>query len=404
MNEENLNKKFAFYAVALYRVGNYTDAALVGSIMFEKAVYLLLNEKNIRKQYVRDNKGRKGDLEFAIELMCRNYPQFSKNNLDDIRINIRNKITHEINIYEIQRDKIKPMILFILEVLDSTTYNLCKGNIDNIDFLRADYAIVGIREMFNENLQDTLAENYHFGGFKLEDFQELYKLRSKMISLGSKIKNEILKIKHKNELFIDIISKVDTTSAYVWMSMNLYNKDRVRINSASVSILGTPLDLRIYFDIGGGGYQVRQDYYKFLKSDCFKYFQENVDLSDMELFDNDWYCFIVDRTQLSEVSTEEMNNKIKKSEEKLAKYDENSILTWNKMLCGYILKRGEISFEDIESRLEKIIKLYYCFEYFRQHKLNYKEILFNYNIGNTCNKQIKRTPYSQNSLKIKVKK
>ena len=49
------NEKFAFYAVALYRVGNYTDAALVGSIMFEKAIYTLLERKGIDKDFVKND-------------------------------------------------------------------------------------------------------------------------------------------------------------------------------------------------------------------------------------------------------------------------------------------------------------------------------------------------------------
>ncbi len=401
---ENLNRKFAFYTVALYRVGNYTDAALVGSIMFEKAIYSLLNEKNISKEYVRINKKEKGNLQFAINLLCKRYPQFKWKDLDKIRKKIRNEITHEVDINEIKRDKIESMILFIWEALDESNYKLNNGRIDNISFLTADYAVMDVREIFNENLQDLLAKDYKFNNFVLEDFQELYGLRNKMISLGSKIKKEMLKVDYKNELFIDIISKVDTTSAYVWMSMNLYNENRKRIDSASASILGTPLDLRIYFDIGGGGYQVRQDYYKFLKSNYFSNFKDNTNLSDMEIFDNDWYCFIVDRVPLSALTAVDINHKIVKAEEKLAKYDEHSKISWNRMLCGYIIERGEISFENIKNKLEVIIDLYYCFEYFRQHELQRKKISFNYNIRDKCNKRIRPIAYSAKHLNIKVKK
>ncbi len=398
----NWNKKFAFYTVALYRVGNYTDSALVGAILFEKAVYSLLSNKNIDRLYIKNHKGGyKGELQFAIELMCKKYPDFNFDEIDDIRRNVRNNITHEINIHDIDRDKIQPMIQFIWKVFDSQSYKRYQGSIDNIDFLTADYAVVDIREMFNENLQDLLAKHYQFKGFTIEDFQELYKLRAKMISLGSKIKKEILKIEYKNELYIDIISKIDTTSAYVWMSMNLYDKDRNRVDSASASILGTPLDLRIYFDIGGGGYEVRQDYYKFLKSDYFANFRDNKDLKDIEIFDNDWYCFIIERKFLSDVTADELEDKIKKSEEKLEGYNKDTKISWNRMLCGYIIDRGKIDFREIEKKLRIIIKLYYCFEYFRQRELKRAKIPFKYNIDFDCNKRYEPKIFHMNDINLK---
>ena len=407
---ENWNEKFAFYAVALYRVGNYTDAALVGSIMFEKAIYTLLERKGIDKDFVKNDLKQKksnksinkytGELQYATILTCSKYPNYTQREFDRIR-KLRNDITHQLDIDEIKRESIEPMVALVWKILDESSFNQYSGKINNIDFLTADYTVVGMREMFNENLQDMLAKDYQFNNFELEDFQELYKLRDKMISLGSKIKKEILKIHYKDELYIDIISKVDTTSAYVWMSMNLRNKKRERINSASVSILGTPLDLRIYFDIGGGAYQVRQDYYKFLRSDYFANFQDNLNLKDMEIFDNDWYCFIVDRVPLSALTPEDMNYKILKAENKLAEYNDNSKITWNRMLCGYIIERGEISFENIKNKLEVIIELYYCFEYFRQRELQRKIIPFEYNISDKCRKRIRPITYDAKSLNIR---
>jgi len=313
---EERNKSFAFYTVSLYRIGNYTDAALIGAMMFEKAIYFLLKNKNINKQYVKKNKGYQGNLQYAISLICKKYSNFNAKKLNSIR-ELRNDITHDLYLDEIEREKLISMIHFSWEILDKLSYKKYSGDIDKIDFLTADYHVMNIREMLNENLQDILAKDRQFKAFELEDFRELYKLRSKIISLGSRIKKEVLNINHKNELFIDIISKIDTTSAYVWMSMNLYNEDRKRIDSASASILGTPLDLRVYFDIGGGGYQVRQDYYKFLQSDYFLNFKENINLNDMDLFDNDWYCFIVDRVNLSKLSIEEIKVRAKKAEDKL---------------------------------------------------------------------------------------
>lgn len=412
---ENWNEKFAFYAVSLYRVGNYTDAALVGSIMFEKAIYTLLKQKGIDKDFVKNDLKQKkknksinkytGELQYATILTCKKYPNYIQKEFDRIRI-LRNDITHQLDIDKIERESIEPMVMLVWQILNKYSFNQHNGKIKNIDFLTADYTVVGMREMFNENLQDILAKDYQFNAFELEDFQELYKLRDKMLSLGSKIKKEILKIYYKDELYIDIISRVDTTSAYVWMSMNLRNEKRERINSASASILATPLDLRIYFDIGGGGYQVRQDYYKFLRSDYFANFRDNVNLKDMEIFDNDWYCFIVDRGLLSALTQEDMNDKILKAENKLAEYNDDSKITWNRMLCGYIIERGKISFKEIEKKLEDIIKLYYCFEDFRQRELIRDKIEFKYQIHEQCiEKSNKRPPvFSEKDLNVKGKK
>ena len=409
------NEKFAFYAVALYRVGNYTDAALVGSIMFEKSIYTLLERKGIDKDFVKSDLKQKkkngsinkhtGELQYATKLTCKKYPNYSQNEFDRIRI-LRNDITHQLDIDKIDRESIEPMVVLVWKILDKNSYNQYGGKIKNIDFLTADYAVVGMREMFNENLQDLLAKDYQFNAFELEDFEELYKLRNKIISLASKIEKEILKVDYKDELHIDIISKVDTTSAYVWMSMNLRNEKRERINSASASILGTPLDLRIYFDIGGGAYQVRQDYYEFLSSDYFANFRDNNDLNGMEIFDNDWYCFMIDRTLLSELTTEEMNRKILEAEKKLAEYDEHSKISWNRMLCGYIIKRGEISFEEIKKKLEDIIKLYYCFEDFRQRELKRNKIEFKYQMHDQCIVKSNKSPLvlSGKGFNIKGKK
>jgi hypothetical protein len=395
------NQKFAFYAVALYRVGNYTDAALVGSIMFEKAVYILLDAKGIKHQLInKTTPQNKGVLQYAIHIMCQKYSKYNENDIQEIRKNIRNEITHEIEIYHISRKKIWPMLYFIWEVLDTKSFQKYKGNVDAIDFLTADYAVVDIRELFNENLQDVLAEKHSFQAFGIKDFEELYLLREKMISLGARIKQEILKVKFKNELYIDIISNINTTSAYVWMSMNLHNSEnRERINSASVSILTTPLDLRIYFDIGGGAYQVRQDYYKFLRSEYFKNFLTHIDLEGIELFDNDWYCFIVQRTPLVDFDDQQIGKQIEEAEEKLLQY-QDKIITWNRLLFGYILERGDITFDEIESKLRIIIDMYYCFESFRQKELGREKVAFNYNVMSMCKPKVKAHKFTLETLKI----
>ncbi len=395
--DKNWNKKFAFYAVALYRVGNYTDAALIGAIMFEKAVFTELKKFNIDREYIIQNKGkRKGDLQFAIEVMCQKDEKYAirNNMIDNIRKDIRNKLIHEIEIYEIDREQIWPMLAFSWEILDKESFNKYGGKVGKIDFLTADYAVVDIRESFNKNLQDLLAAKKDFTQIAECDFEELYILRQRLIALGGRLKSELLREKYKEELQIDIISNINTTSAYVWMSMNLLNGERERIKSASASILVTPLDIRIYFDIGGGNHEIREDYYQFLRSKHFENFLTHIDLTEVDFFDNDWYCFIINKVPLQLLKQDDIESQVVKAEEKLAKHDIAKPITWNRLLFGYVIERRDITYSEIVSKLEVIIDLYYCFEEFRQKVLQRESIKFQYNISYKCRPKIEPRRYT----------
>lgn len=377
---EEWNKKFAFYAAALYRLGNHTEAALVGCIMFEKAIYHLLMEKDIDQQFIVNNlPPETGKLQYAINLVCKiyNFDYALRSKLHELRRK-RNDITHVIDINLIERQDIENMILFVWRAFDQE--NFLKDNCDanNIDFLKADYAIREMHGRLDEpvQVQEMPDPQHEFHGFEDEDFQELYRLRQKIISLGSKITDDMLNKEYevfgeiyKSELGIDIISKVDTTSAYVWMSMNQLDERRQRIKSASPSILATPLDLRIYFDIGGQARQLRQKYYDFLKSPSFKDFKEKNDSKNIEIFDVDWYSFIFNRKSLSELTDKDMKERIAKAEEKLANSNnDDSPISWNRLLCGYIIERRKIPYNEILEKLDVIIKFYYHFEHFRESK------------------------------------
>jgi len=240
-----------------------------------------------------------------------------------------------------------------------------------MNFLTADYKIREVRGKLDDSVQDLMAQRHDFNELKLVDFEELFELRKKIISLGARIKSDLRNRKYEvldkkiiNKLDIDIISKIDTTSAYVWMSMNEFKEERQRIKSASASILCTPLDLRIYFDIGGKAYQVRNKYYNFLKSDYFTKFKKTIDLKDIEVFDIDWYSFLFNKKPLEKLKNEEMNERIDRAKKKLKEYDENDIISWNRVLCGYIIKRGKISYQEIIRKLDVIVEFYYYFEHY----------------------------------------
>ncbi len=356
---KNWNKEFAFYAASLYRIGNYTDAALVSAIMFEKAI------KETFKKEKMEYPDSYSALSDAITELGNRYPsKYNKRQLHDIRDQIRNKVIHQIDIYKIDPNIIKKMVTITWKMLDPSRYQKFDQTPEKIDFLVADYHVVGIRELFNKQLSDEQARREMFLKFDLFDFEELYLIRNKMFSLASRIDEEILKTKYEGRIKIDLISRVDTTSAYVWMPMHAYNKAGEKLSSASASILATPLDFRIYLDIGGATHQVRKDYYAYLLSSDFKKLIEDNNLKGLEYFDIDWYCFITESNYLENYSDTEIQDKIDAAIMKLDKF-EDKIITWNRLLVGFIMDRGDITFEDIQKRLEFILKLYSDFKTFQ---------------------------------------
>jgi len=360
------NKEFAFYAASLYRIGNYTDATLVSAVMFEKAIFTLLKNKGIDKDYVEQNKESwQGELQFAIDLMCQEYTEYNSDQLHRIRKHTRNNIIHgTIALEKIDPNIIKTMITLTWKMLDKVRYQKYDKTPEKIDFLVADYHVVGMREFFNKQLSDEKAKGESFVQFDLTDFEELYLMRNKMYSLASKIEKEILQTTYKGKIKIDLISRVDTTSAYVWMPMHAYSEAGEKLSSSSASILATPLDMRIYLDIGGASHQVRKDYYAYLLSDNFKKLIGTNTVKDLEYFDIDWYCFITESSYLESYSDVRIQEKIVAAQAKLDEY-EGKIITWNKLLVGFILDRGNIAFEDIAEKLEFILKLYSDFQTFQ---------------------------------------
>jgi len=362
------NKEFAFYAASLYRIGNYTDATLVSTIMFEKAIYTLLEKKGIDKDYIKENKeNRQGELQFAIDLMCQEYSEYNSTQLHKIRKYSRNNIVHgTISIENIDPNIIKTMIIITWRMLDKERYQKYGKTPEKIDFLTADYHVVGVREFFNKQLSDEHAKKETFDKFEISDFEELYLLRNKMFSLASKIEKEILQSKNDENVKIDLISRVDTTSAYVWMPMHAYNEVGEKLSSSSASILATPLDFRIYLEIGGATHQVRKNYYIYLQSNEFKKMIEKNTIQGLEYFDIDWYCFITESNYIENYNNIKIQEKIGEAITKLDQ-DEEKIITWNKLLVGFIMERGDIAFDEIEKRLEFILNLYLDFKSFENN-------------------------------------
>lgn len=362
------NKDFAFYAASLYRLGNYTDAALMGAILFERDIYDRLDNTGLKRSY-KDYKGNEKSK--TLSMIIKEVAADDKSlyyALDHIR-SVRNKITHESNVYDlkqlhdVKQKDIRQMVKEVWRYFDNSSYQNYDGDINKIDRLKADYHVVAIREIFD----DELLPEHQFKKIANKDFNDLFKLRDKIHCLSTMIENDILD-NNQHNIHIDLISKVNTTSAYVWMPMTMRNKQREKITSASASILATPQDFRIYIDLGGAAYSIREQYYDFLSSNELSGFLSKNRPDGLKIFSNDWFCFFTEEPQDISVliDTGKIQNEIKLAKEKLLSFEETDILTWNRLLIGYVIPRKEILYDEIKSKLEYIIELYITFEKYRK--------------------------------------
>jgi hypothetical protein len=211
------------------------------------------------------------------------------------------------------------------------------------------------------------------------DFDNLYELRRKMVPLKNYL-DEWLK-KNADFLHTDILTTIDTTSAYIWMplvSKKVKKGKQAGIYDCSVSLLATPLDLRIYMDFGGHAKRERKLYYDFL-ADSPEYSEIVASLkgkSSLEVFDIDWYSFIFNRRQFPEW----LRNKYKKDKALEVAHEKLNALptplkdpiTWNRNLHGYIFSKydlgedGFIDFHMLEPELTHIINLFQAYKSYMQ--------------------------------------
>lgn len=368
MSERTWDQKYAFYAASLFRLGLYIDAGLVSAIMFERYMEDEMAKHNLQKS-------SKGDFLWdAIDQLSRIDPnKYDSNLLHELR-KIRNKeIIHPQQLFkglakkehkQAVKDKIAKITRFVWKVMDPETFERYQ-NLASIPFLNADYAVMEIRELFQEDMQQSKPSNYK--SIKSGDFENLFSMRNKMLHLARHTQERLLN-KFKN-LDLDVISKVDTTTAYVWLAFNLHKDTedgvRDRISGASASILATPLDFRIYIDFGGEAKQEREDYYQFLQSDEGRDYLEAFATEHLDMFDIDWYCFIVNRDKVGNVSAPVLDERLSDARDRLAASKDGEIISWNRNLLGYIIDRREVPFAEILQKLETIIKLYYFFEKYR---------------------------------------
>lgn len=224
----------------------------------------------------------------------------------------------------------------------------------------ADYMIRAVDETTKKEPETT-----SLSAIRSEDFENLYRLRDRLLPLRQHLQAWL--DDNRTGLTTDIITPIDTTSAYIWMPLVARDKKvgkKAGIYNGAVSILATPLDFRVYLDFGGYAQPDRFAYYQFLESDDYLRFLEvSRDMDGMIVFDIDWFSFICDRIPVDKWHTERAA-RIEAAKRKLL--TAQLPITWNRMLHGYIFEKAQlpdegIDFPQIEKYLARIIEFYQVF-------------------------------------------
>jgi len=361
----------AFYAASLLRLGNFIDAGFVAAVLFEK--------------YLEDEMGRHGlqrscNGDFicnAIDELARINPsRYPSTKLHEIR-KIRNRcVIHADNAFQCYNDpeakeglkgQISRLVQFVWQKLDPVTFNRYLAP-DRIPLLQADYGLMAVREFFQN---DEIEISPHESQIHQDDFEDLMHMRKHFLQLTGVLNQGVLRDYPNLEL--DIVSTVDETSGYVWLAANLRkNSDdhlRDRIRQASASVIATPLDVRISMKFGGEAPSFRDDYYSFLKTPEFSDFVGRNE--GLQLFDVDWYSSIIKSVPASEhLGSDEFHQALRAARLRLKTYAEaRRIISWDRLLTGYVISRQTLSYASIVEKLQVIIEIYYRFERYRRDQL-----------------------------------
>lgn len=377
MPEKAWLKKIAFYAASQFRLGNIMDAGFTAAVLFEKYIEDELEAYGLRKSVNGDF------LLNAIEQLSEiDNIRYNTNLLNTLR-KIRNRsVIHSDDILEHYNDpnvlqhirpNIRRLVAFVWERLDSEGFSRYR-DMDAIPHIHANYAVMGVREFFQDNKHSVSLENTVI---LPNDFDNLIQMRKHFLQLGDYFQNGLLK-KYSN-LEVDLISHVDTSSGYVWLAINHtrpspdHLMDRIRYSSAS--LFATPLDLRISIDFGGEDYLGREDYYRFLETEIAH--RVITAHSEMKCIDLEWYSFITQCEPAQKViGTPQMKGRLSEAKEKLSIYKYgNKIITFDRLLHGFVLPRKVIEYAVIADHMEKIVEFYYTFELYRRDFLKRENYL-----------------------------
>lgn len=242
-----------------------------------------------------------------------------------------------------------------------------------INEIEADYMVRGIDE--TTKIEEQIVD---FKAVQPKDFEVLLEMRKKLLSLRDEIKRWFASELKPTGLTTDILTTIDTTSAYIWMPLVPYDSKvskKLGIYNCAVSILATPMDFRVYMDFGGYANEDRFAYYQFLESPEYTSFMESFEGKEgLKVFDIDWYCFITKSSKItpqkSPILFDKMSDRIEEAKTKLLDPSTTLPISWNRMLHGYIIDRSNIPTEGItldwiKEKLSNIIKFYQEFKKFK---------------------------------------
>jgi len=286
---------------------------------------------------------------------------------------VRNDVVHSLDLDYIAKHQpiVEEMMVYIWNELSPEQFKAAfqrakdrsPGGIINILFeTSADYMTRAVDETM------TKKKCPPFKGITATDFENMFDLRRVMASLQAELSDWVAK--NADFLCTDVLTTIDTTSAYIWLPLvprrDDLGKIRLGIRGASVSILATPLDFRIYLEFGGWAKEDRKAYYRFLTSAEYEDFHSAIGMKpDMMVFDVDWYSARFNERPCAGW-LDERDQSIGEALEKLNKTS-NRPVTWNRMLHGYLITRnslkndGVINMDMIGPKLIDIIALYEVF-------------------------------------------
>lgn len=413
-NTKSIEESFASYMVGRYRLGYPYLALYWAAVLFEQIItnkWRLQNKRWYSKSFdpdqeiklntkiaqLTDDTLRKDSVFLKTDIFQKyifKYPDGSfdppmemSDQLDEQRIFdtrmrltnfriLRNRIMHELN-PEMKEEMSNNHLEFItyvwLELLPKSFEKQRekypdtppRETITTIFNTSADYMIRAVDETTKiEVIVD------HYTAIQYSDFENLYKLRDILLPLRERLDSWLNE--HSIDLLTDILTPIDTTSAYIWMPMVSRKKKLGKQNgvyNAAVSILVTPLDFRIYLDFGGYAQADRFSYYQFLESPEYRAFMGSFEgKEEMQVFDIDWYCFLTNPPVPLTVWNCERSAVIEPAKNKLIGAE--IPITWNRMLHGYTIGKkalpaAGIEFDWIEQRLKWIIEFYQAYKAFQ---------------------------------------
>ncbi|MDK9719366.1 MAG: hypothetical protein OEL57_15905, partial [Trichlorobacter sp.] len=344
-----------------------TDETLKKDCVYEK--------KDIFKSYIfRNSDGSLQTINMSDEHDAQRLFD-TRMRLTNFRI-LRNRIMHELN-PELQEEMTNNHLEFItyvwLELMPKSFEEQrkkypAKEPVETINTLFNTSADYMIRAVDETTKKDVVADSY--SAIKYADFEDMYALRDKLLPLRECLNGWLSE--NSSDLLTDILTPIDTTSAYIWMPMVPREKKlgkKSGVYNAAVSILVTPVDFRVYLDFGGYAQNDRFRYYLFLESPEYKKLMESfAGKKEMQVFDIDWYCFFADSPVPLAQWNRDRGILVESAKKKLIGAE--LPITWNRMLHGYILKKialdeEGISFEWIEQHLKWIIQFYQAYQAFK---------------------------------------